>query len=107
MTTRKLAAHVFDALKGKHALGASEHVQRYFLVCMECRRIVPMWTLVGDAKAMKRAGCKCGRGDVRPYPIGELRAAWWLLVRGLLIRKLLLRKASWEPRIPFRGIKVA
>jgi hypothetical protein len=78
-----------------------------FMACDKCGRIVPHWRYCMTAAEVKAAGghvgCWCGAITVRPSRIPEWKAAWWVLVRGYLIRKVLQRKQHWDPRA---GVKV-
>jgi hypothetical protein len=87
------------------AVFATPDVGRLFMICHVCHRVVPSWRLVGHAKQMPHLGCVCGCQHVRPARIPEVQAAYWVLVRGLLIRRLLGRKrqqSEWDPRLPWR-----
>lgn len=52
------------------------------------------------------ASCRvCGDARVRPAHLSSLRAAWWVLVMGLLWRRLVCRKTEqrlWDPRMALR-----
>lgn len=101
---RTLRSDFIGLLTGRAGtFGASDGVGRVFMACRKpgCGRVVPYWNLViAKRERGQRAGCKCGGGDVSPMHIPEWKAAWWVLVRGLLIRSLLFRKTNWDPRMP-------
>lgn len=98
---RALWRHVWAALRGEHALGARPDVRRVFVCCKTCQRVVPIWRLiVKKIQPGQRLGCKCGKQEVETQRISEWRAAWWFLVRGLLVRYLILRRPDWDPRLP-------
>jgi len=98
------AAHVRAFLKNEIAFGTTPAVGRVFVVCEKCRRVVPLWRCVTKKRsANQRTGCRCGCPNVQPSIIPEWKAAYWVLVRGLLWRKWILRKAEWEPRLPARA----
>ena len=81
-------------------LWSSPGVLRVLLCCDRCRRVVPFWRMVG---VMPRpVGCVCGCSKVWPSNVPQWRAAYWLLVRGWLVRKLLCRLPDWDPRMPLR-----
>jgi hypothetical protein len=98
------ATNFYDVLKGRYAVGASPEVGRLFLVCKECRKVVPMWRCVATKEnRLKRMGCKCGHQYVRPAHIPEWQAALWVVVVGLFWRRLIWqRKDDWDARIPWR-----
>ena len=98
-------AHVVGVLKGEYAFGASADVGRVFMRCHGCRRLVPYWHCVATKAQRSRGdgrGCKCGSPYVKTATISELRAAWWVLVRGWLWRGLIRRRENWDPRMPTR-----
>lgn len=73
------------------------------MVCDSCKRVVPHWDTSmteKEAKARGFIGCKCGNIRMRPSIIPWYQSAWWMLVRGWLLRKHLLRKRLWDPRVP-------
>ena len=72
-----------------------------FMTCEKCHALVPHWRYCVTAEEYKAhgiIGCRCGSMHVRPSIIPEWKAAYWVLVRGYLIRKLVQRKANWDPR---------
>lgn len=72
-----------------------------FMTCDKCQALVPHWRYCLSAEEYHRdgvMGCTCGSIKVRPTIIPEWKAAWWVLVRGYLIRKVLQRKSNWDPR---------
>jgi hypothetical protein len=97
-------AHFLAKLRsGHYAYGTTPEVRRYFLRCLSCHSVVPLWRcVISKVKPGQRAGCVCGCSDVRPSRIPGYAAAYWLLVRGILIRKWILRLSDWDPRIPYR-----
>jgi len=98
-----ILAHVRAALRGEHVLGASPDVGRVFMVCYECRRVVPAWRLVmSEAKPGTPIGCRCGSAHVKTATINALASGWWFFVRGLAWRKLVRRLKEWDPRVPVR-----
>lgn len=94
---------VRDVLTDKVVIGtASNEVGRIFVRCYDCRRVVPAWNLLKQKGDGGRSGCKCGSNQVKPRNIGKPLGYWWYFVRGILIRKLILRKSNYDPRIPYR-----
>lgn len=84
------------------AFVSDDGVQRIFIACNFCRRIMPHYYVYG--KLTKNASCKCGGNQFRPVRIPEWKAAWWVLVVGWLWRKTILRKPEWDPRMPMRTL---
>ena len=76
---------------------------RLFLRCHECKSIVPAWQVMKLSKD-GLTGCKCGCSYVRPANVPNVLAAWWVLVRGIVIRKWIQKKHDWDPRIPHRQV---
>lgn len=100
----KLWSHLLGWVRGSHTLGASPGADRSFLVCYYCRRVVPAWRVLSTVKkAPREVGCRCGSEYVRPAVIPSLTAAWWLFVRGIFVRLVVLRRADWDPRIPVQA----
>lgn len=100
----KLLARVRFWLSRDYVLWTTPDVRRYFLRCASCGRTVPLWRCLSVRPEKGQiVGCKCGGQDVKPSQVSTLSAAYWLLIRGYLIRKLILRKHEWEPRIAYRG----
>ena len=97
-------AHLRSVRRGEFPLFSSPGVRRFFLLCKECRRVVPVWKLVGVK--VNHPGCRCGCLYTKPRNIPEWQAAYWLCVRGLLIRKLILRKTDWDPRLPSQELEL-
>lgn len=94
---------VSDILHNRVVIGTrSNEVGRIFVRCKECRRVVPSWNLMRLKGDTDRVGCKCGSLEVKPRNIGKPLGMWWYFVRGLLVRKLILRKGNYDPRIPHR-----
>lgn len=82
--------------------GATPTVGRVFIACKQCRRVVPHWRTNRLATEHKPIGCTCGSLSCAYTRLPEWKAAYWVLVRGLLIRKWILRARLWDPRIPYR-----
>ena len=97
---RSALAHLGRAWRHEHALGASPEVGRVFLCCRECRRVVPMWRLVGTRPASAK-GCRCGFQEMRPTHVSEI-TAWAFLIYGFVWRRLIRRLKDWDPRMPLR-----
>jgi hypothetical protein len=95
--------HLWRVLRNQDVLGATApQVRKNFLVCHDCRRIVPIWRLVAHRPTRRGMGCRCGCQDVQIRQVSQVRAVWWLVVRGYLIRFLLLGKRDeqqYDPRI--------
>ncbi len=91
-----------DVLANKVVIGCADGMSRLFVRCFKCRAVVPAWNIFGHPKERDRTGCKCGSQHVVPSSIGFWRGAWFYFVRGLLIRRLILRKSNCDPRIPKR-----
>lgn len=53
-----------------------------------------------EVKARGRIGCTCGGIRIQPTRLRIHKSVWWFFVRGWLIRKVLLRKHNWDPRVP-------
>lgn len=100
-----LLTHTRDVWRGrKHqtqAMFSAPGVGRRFMVCKDCRRVVPSWRLVVEKpKPGYRFGCRCGCTFCQPRVINDARAMYWVLVRGLLLRRLLQwRTDDWDPRL--------
>lgn len=78
-------------------------VDRLFCRCLGCGNVFPHYDAVYRAGERKTIGCRtCGGVKYSPANFPTLTQAWWLLVRGWLIRKVLLRKDNWDPRMPSR-----
>lgn len=74
-------------------------VARVFVCCEDCHRVVPHYTVSGRTG---RLDCRCGGTTFRARRIPEWKAAWWVLVVGLLWRKTVCRRADWDARVPMR-----
>lgn len=99
----KLPAYLDDLLSGRRVLFSAPGVGRQFMLCHSCHRVVPMWKLSGRRKSRRqRFGCKCGAQDVVSRTVNGVIAAWWVFVRGLLIRRLICQREDWDPRCPIR-----
>lgn len=73
-----------------------------FTVCTQCRRVFPHWLAsMKAAEAKKRGflGCKCGGLRIQPQMLPTYQSIWWFVIRGWLIRKVLLKKDRWDPRM--------
>jgi hypothetical protein len=90
-----------DVFANRVVIGTTPDVGRLFVRCHDCSAVVPAWDLV-KTKIGGRTGCRCGSVHVRPKELGFVTAAWWLFVRGFLIRRALWRRDDWDPRIPWR-----
>lgn len=90
-----------DVWQNKAVFGTTDEVGRLFIRCFSCRRIVPAWRVISE-KPGGVPGCWCGSKDVRPDTIPTSAAVYWLLFRGLVIRKWILRTKNWDARIPWR-----
>lgn len=99
-------ARTWLVLSGRVTVGSSPQVDRVFVICGDCGRVVPAWRCVmAKVQPGDRIGCGCGSGVVLPRVIPNWRAAWWVLVRGFLIRRVLGRRRKqedWDPRLPVR-----
>lgn len=76
---------------------------RVFLTCDGCGRVVPHYHAAYSAEEAKqrRPGCRaCGHAYFRVTRIPEWKAAWWLLVVGVLWRKTIRGMERWDPRTP-------
>src|SRR5688572_18125666 len=76
---------------------------RAFARCLQCRRVFPHWWAymkAEEAKKRGKIGCPCGGMKLQPCIIPAWQAVWWFVVRGVVVRKLVLRKSNWDPRIP-------
>ena len=81
-------------------LWSTPEVRRVFMRCDRCRKVVPLWRMCG--RLPMRVGCSCGCVKTWAANVPEWKAAYWLLVRGWLIRRVLLRREVWDPRMPLR-----
>ena len=95
-----------DLFADRAVVGVQEGaVGRIFVRCHDCKRVVPAWRLLKTKPSDGATGCDCGSMHVAPFVAPFLTAAWWLFVRGILIRKWMLRLSdNWDPRIPHRRI---
>ncbi len=95
-----------DVLTNKYAVGASAEVGRVFMICAQCRRVVPAWQLVSaKVKPGDKIGCKCGTQNVRPAIISEWRAAYWVIT-SFLVRRVIRRERDYDPRLPWRQQRI-
>lgn len=81
-------------------LWATPNVRRVFLRCDRCRRVIPIWRMIGPLP--RPSGCRCGCVKAWPSQIPEWQAAYWLLIRGWAVRHLIQRRPDWDPRMPMR-----
>lgn len=75
---------------------------RVFVCCNQCGRTLPGWVVMmspAEVKARGFIGCKCGSMYLRPSRISAFKSFYWFAVRGWLIRKILLNRNNWDPRI--------
>lgn len=98
---RAFLRHAAGVLTGRHAIGASEDVGRVFFLCRDCRRVIPSWNLI-QARRSEPIGCRCGGSFFVPRNISEWHAAYWVVVRGFLWRRVVQRRRDWDPRVPDR-----
>jgi hypothetical protein len=99
------AAHLWNVLTGKVVFGTTPGVGRVFVRCRLCGRVVPAWqVIISKRRPGDVVGCRCGSGDVQYARISWLSSAYWVLVRGVLIRRVLRRSPEWDPRIPYRPL---
>lgn len=78
-------------------------VGRIFLACERCGRVVPHYKVYAARTATSWRSCPCGHGVYRYRHLPEWQAAWWVLSR-YVWRRLVCRQASWDPRVPVRGV---
>lgn len=88
-------------LRDEVVIGTEENVGRLFMRCRDCQRVVPAWNLL-KVRPGGITGCPCGSQYVVPRTIPTWLAVWWYFVRGLLIRKWILRRDNYDPRVPWR-----
>jgi hypothetical protein len=94
----------WEWIRDDRVLFATPEVGRVFMVCTECRRVRPAYEIVMRAGTYARVGCACGSKTHKPSNLSQMRAAWWLLVKGYLWRKAIRRQADWDPRLPLRNV---
>ena len=81
-------------------------LHKSFARCHGCGAIWPHWWSNVTAEEFKTGkprpiGCqKCGNSRLFPCLIPAWKSVWWFFVRGMLIRKVILKKRLWDPRIP-------
>ncbi len=91
-------------LKNNAVVGVPEGASaRIFVVCNECKKVVPSWRVVGTPIPGQQ-GCKCGSVKFRPSILPNYQAAWWVLVRGIALRKWRGYR-QWDPRVPYRDFR--
>ena len=86
-----------------HQVACSPGQIRAFTMCLTCNRVFPHWLAsmtASEAKRRGKIGCACGGMKIQPVILPWYKSVWWFLVRGWLIRKLILRKRLWDPRLP-------
>jgi len=88
-------------LTDSHTVFTTPEVDRRFLRCDSCGRTVMHYWVCKPVGEPGRAGCPCGGIHVRTAHIPEWKAAWFVLSR-LVVRKWLLGKPYWDPRMPER-----
>jgi len=88
-------------LTDDHAVFTTATVERHFLRCGTCGRVVPHYWVCKPVGDTGRVGCTCGGIHVRQARIPEWRAAYYVLSR-YVVRKLILGKVYWDPRMPTR-----
>lgn len=85
-------------------IGVTAHVNLLaFACCLMCHRVIPHWEfsmLAAEARKRGYIGCKCGCLRLAPTIIPSYKAMWFYWVRGVVIRKWLLRSRLWDPRMP-------
>lgn len=83
-------------------IGCPPNQVRVFIRCVKCQRVFPHWLASMKADEVKkrgRIGCDCGSMQVSPSIIPSWQAFYWFVVRGWLIRHVLLKKPIWDPRM--------
>jgi hypothetical protein len=83
-------------------IGCPPNQLRTFAVCLTCKRVFPHWDAsmtAAEAQARGFLGCRCGGMKMQPVIIPAWQSVWWFVIRGWLIRHVLLRKRLWDPRI--------
>lgn len=80
---------------------------KMFARCHKCRRVWPHWWSNCTAEEFKaekrrRLGCPCGSLQLSPCILPAWQSVWWFVVRGWLIRKVVLHARMWDPRMPVR-----
>lgn len=85
------------------ALFASADVTRDFLRCDGCGRVFMHYWACKPAAEPGRIGCVCGGKQARTTLLPEWQAAYYVLSR-YVVRKLLLRRTYWDPRLPGRTV---
>lgn len=91
-----------QVLRNERVVGTTDDVGRIFMRCHDCKRVVPAWRLLRKT-LMGQVGCTCGSPYVVPREIPNWQAAWWYFVRGILVRKWLMRRDDFDPRVPWRA----
>jgi hypothetical protein len=84
-------------------IGCPANQVRSFACCVTCGRVFPHWwatMTAAEAKQRGYLGCRCGSVRLQPVYIATWKSVWWFCVRGWLIRKVMLRKRVWDPRLP-------
>lgn len=90
-------------LTDDHQVFCQPNQAKAFARCVSCGRLYPQWWAnmthqeVKDRKG--RVGCFCGGLRIQPTRIRAYQSIWWMFVRGLLIRRIILGKRNWDPRI--------
>lgn len=78
-------------------------VDRVFLACDRCGRVVPHYQVYGH-RSEALGHCKCGHRQYRPIVLPEWKAAFWVLVVGWFWRKTVRKHVEWDPRMPIRQV---
>jgi hypothetical protein len=77
-------------------------VGRVFVVCHSCGHLRRMWRLADKTELV----CgQCGSSQMIPRRLSLVRAFYYVVIEGLLWRRLILRKRTqrlWDPRMSVR-----
>lgn len=83
------------------AVFASDDVARDFLRCRGCGRVFMHYWACKPATEPGQVGCRCGGREARLTLLPEWQAAYYVISR-YVVRKLILRRTYWDPRLPTR-----
>jgi hypothetical protein len=76
---------------------------RMFTRCLQCGGVFPHWWASMTVEEIKqrggKIGCRCGGIRIQPCLIPAWQSIYWFVVKGWLIRKVLLRARVWDPRM--------
>ena len=75
---------------------------RMFTRCLQCGGVFPHWwasMTAAEVKKRGKIGCRCGGLRIQPCLIPAWQSFYWFVIRGWLIRKVLLRARMWDPRM--------